>query len=129
MARDARQALARTRTLLANLLVRRGGDTGQAAILYREALEAQQLLADLQKDPSATAVDRLYLGQTLRSQADLLRLNGRFTQARPIYDQAVMVMNEARTANPQGAETRNELALALDARGWIQVELGDHKAG
>ena len=39
-----------TRTLLANLLVRRGADNGEAAALYREALEAQQALANAQGD-------------------------------------------------------------------------------
>jgi len=62
VARDAKQALARTRTLLANLLVRRGGNTGEAATLYRQALEAQQVLADAQNGPAVTAEDRLFLG-------------------------------------------------------------------
>jgi serine/threonine-protein kinase len=125
MGRDAKQALGRTRTLLANLLVRRGGDTGQAATLYRQALEVQQILANPQEDPAASAEDRLFLGQTLRSQADLLRLDGRFTQAKPIYEQVITVIDQAHNADPRRAEIRNELALALDARGWIRRELGE----
>ncbi len=39
IARDARRSLARTRTLLADLLVRRGADKGRADALYRQALD------------------------------------------------------------------------------------------
>src|SRR5262249_3155098 len=66
--RAAKQALARTRTLLADLLVRRGADKGQAEALYRQALEAQQVLADPQQDPAATIEDHLRLAQTFRSR-------------------------------------------------------------
>jgi serine/threonine protein kinase len=123
--RDARRSLARTRTLLADLLVRRGGDTGQAATLYRQAIEDQQVLANVREDPAASAEDRLRLGQSLKSQADLLRLDGRFTQAKPVYDRAITVMEDARTADPKDSEIRTELALAVDALGWIHRELGD----
>jgi tetratricopeptide (TPR) repeat protein len=36
-------------------------------------------------------------------------------------------MDEACTADPTGVEARGEFALALDARGWIDRELGDQK--
>ncbi len=123
--RDATRDLARTRTLLADLLVRRGGDTGQAAMLYRRALDAQQAMASDRQDPAFTALDRLYLGQTKKNQADLLRLDGRFTEARPVYEQAVTVIDQARIAEPKHVAIRTELALALDALGWIHRELGD----
>ena len=48
---EPKQALARTRTLLADLLVRRGADKGQAEALYRQALEAQQALAERSRRP------------------------------------------------------------------------------
>ena len=76
----------------------------------------------------ATSDDRLRLGQTLKSQGDLLRLNGQFTQAKPIYDRAIAELERAQTADPKHAEIRNELALAVDARGWINRELGEIKA-
>src|SRR5262249_4852410 len=88
--REASQALARTRTLLGDLLVRGGADKGRAEDLYRQALEAQRVLADGAKDPAATAEARLRLGQTLKSQADLIRLNGGFARAKPVYDQAIV---------------------------------------
>ena len=37
--------------------------------------------------------------------------------------------NQAHAADPKHPEIRNELALASDARGWINRELGDIKAG
>ena len=119
---DPRRALARSRTLLGDLLVRRGADKGQAETLYKHAAEAQQALADAR---DATSDDRLRLGQTLRSQGDLLRLNGQFTQAKPIYAHALGVLDQALTADSKHAEIRNELALAADARGWINRELGE----
>ena len=125
---DVDQVMARTRTLLADLLVRRGADTGQSDALYGQAIEAQRLLADAQKDPGATTVDRLRLGQTLKSQADLLRLNGGFSRARLVFDQAIAELEQAHSAESQNPEVRNELALALDARGWIHRELGEMPA-
>jgi eukaryotic-like serine/threonine-protein kinase len=123
VAREAVQTLARTRTLLADLLVRSGGDKTQAEPLYRQALEAQETLV---RAPEASADDQLHLGQTLKSQGDLLRLEGKFTQAKPVYDRAVAVLERAQAASERGAAS-NDLALAVDARGWIHRELGDLK--
>jgi tetratricopeptide (TPR) repeat protein len=125
--RQASQALARTRTLLGDLLVRRGADKGQAEALYRQALAAQRTLAEGAKDPAATAEARLRLGQTLKSQADLIRLNGGFAQAKPVYDQALAELERAHGADARRGEIRNELAMAVDARGWIHRELGEIK--
>ena len=131
VAREAKQSLARTRTLLADLLVRRGSDKGRADELYQQALLAQRVLADAKAVPAATSEDILRLGQTLKSQADLLRLNGKDPQARPIYDQAIAEFERARAAARQSAdikrdaEIRDELAWAFDARGWVLRELGD----
>ena len=122
------QSLARTRALLADLLVRRGADAGHSDILYKEAIAAQQVLADPQKDPAATTEDRLRLGQTLKGQADLLRLNGRFAQAKPAFTRAIDELERAHTADAEQAEIRNELALAVDARGWVNREIGDFTA-
>ena len=122
---DVKQSLARTRTLLGDLLVRRGADAGQADVLYNQALEVQQVLADAQKDPAATTEDRLRLGQTLKSQADLLRLNGKFAQAKGVFDQGIAALEQAHAAEGDHAEIRNELALAVDARGWVNREMGD----
>ena len=120
--REAKAALARTRTLLAGLLVRRGADKGEAEPLYRQAREAQQSLADA---ADATALDQLRLAQTIKSQADLLRLNGQFKPAKVVYDQAIAVLEKAHAAEPTHSEIRNDLALAFDFRGWIHRELGD----
>ena len=87
-----------------------------------------KLLADPQKDPAATTEDRLRLGQTFKSQADLLRLNGHFAQARPAFDQAIAELERAHAADAEQAEVRNELALAVDARGWVNREIGDFTA-
>ncbi|MGP0069382.1 MAG: protein kinase domain-containing protein [Isosphaeraceae bacterium] len=123
--RDAKRALARIRTLLADLLVRRGADKDRAGPLYGQALEAQRALADSKQDPASTTEDILRLGQTLKSQADLLRLDGKFSQARTAYDQAIAELERAHADDAKQAETRNELALAIDARGWIHRERGD----
>ncbi len=122
---EPKRALARTRTLLGDLLVRTGSDKGQVETLYRQAAEAQEALAAA-KD--SVVDDRLHLGQTQRSQGDLTRLGGQFAQAKPLYDQAVTTLEQARDADPQQAEVRNELALAADARGQINRELGEFKA-
>jgi len=119
-----KRVLARTRTLLADLLVRSGADKGQSEPLYRQALETQQVLAST---PAATTEDRLHLGQTLKSQGDLLRLNGRFTQAGSVYENALAVLDQAHAADSKHSEIRNVLAMATDARGWIYRELGDVK--
>ena len=119
---DPKRALARTWTLLADLLVRHGRDTGQAEPLYGQALEVQQGLANA---PAATKEDHLRLGQTLKSRGDLLRLNGQFTVAKSVYDEGIHVLGRALAAEAKHNEIRNDLALATDARGWIQRELGD----
>ena len=72
--------------------------------------------------------DRLRFGQTLRSQGDLLRLNGQLTSAKPVYDHAENILNQALAVKPKQIEIRNELALAVEARGWINRELGELKA-
>jgi eukaryotic-like serine/threonine-protein kinase len=119
---EPRRALARSQTLLADLLVRTGSDKDQAEPLYSKALEAQQTLAKAQ---GATTEDQLRLGQTLKSQGDLLRLEGHFAQSKPVYDQAIAVLEQARNADTKHSEVRNSLALATDARGWIHLETGD----
>ena len=119
---ESRRALARTRTLLADLLVRSGGDKNQAAPLYRQALEVQQTLA------SATAAkieDQLRLGQTLKSHGDLLRLNGQLPDAESAYTKALNVLEQAYANEPKHSELRNELAMTIDARGWIFRDRGD----
>jgi serine/threonine protein kinase len=126
--RKAKQALARTRTLLGDLLVRNGKDRDKAGPLYTQALEVQRVLADAGQDPAASAVDILRLGQTYRSQGNLLRLDGAFSEARPVYDQAVAELGRALAADAGHSTARNELALALDARGLIERELGDAEA-
>ena len=124
-AHDTKQSLARTQTLMADLLVRRGTEKDQAEPLYNPALEVQRVLADAKKDPAATTLDILRLGQTLKSQADLLRLNGKFSLAKPVYDEAVAELDRAHNADTKKAEPRNELALTLDARGLIFRDLGN----
>ena len=72
--------------------------------------------------------DRLRLGQTLKSQADLLRLNGGFSRAGAVFGQAIAEFEQALANDAQNPEIRNELALAVDARGWVKRELGDMQA-
>jgi serine/threonine protein kinase/polyhydroxyalkanoate synthesis regulator phasin len=120
--REAQQALARTRTLLADLLVRRGADKGEAEALYRQALLLQQTLVSL---PKATITDLLRLAQTRKSRADFLRLGGQLKKARGDYDEAVAILEKARADDPKQSEIQNELALAFDYRGWVHRELGD----
>ena len=110
---EPKRALARSQTLLADLLIRRGTDKGQAELLYQKAAAAQAVLAN---SPDAASEDRLRLGQTMRSQGELVRLSGQFSRAKPIYDRALSVLEQAQTADPKHAEIRNELALAADAR-------------
>ena len=126
--REARRRLSRTWTLLGDLIVRRDADKGEAGPLYERAMEAQQLLADAKKDPKATGEDILHLGQTGRSRADLLRLDGKFSEARPAYDRAVAELERAVAADAKDPEARRELALTLDARGLVEEELGDASA-
>jgi tetratricopeptide (TPR) repeat protein len=122
--RDARRNLARTRTLLGDLLVRHGTDRGRAEPLYAEALKVQQVLADAKQDPAATAEDILRMGQTDKSRGDLLRLDGKRAEAAPAYDRAIAEFERAQAADAKLTEARNDLALAIDARGWVRRELG-----
>jgi eukaryotic-like serine/threonine-protein kinase len=122
--RETKQILARSYTLLGNLLVRHGDSKGQADKLYRQAAEVQQTLLSA---PTATTEDRLRLGQTLKSQGDLLRLNGRWASAGAFYDRALTLLEEAVATDRKHPEVRNDLALAMDARGWIHREIGELK--
>ena len=126
--REAKQALARTRTLLGDVLVRRGADKDKAGPLYARALEAQLILADAKQDPAAGAEDILRLGQTYKSQGDLLRLDGKFSEARPAYDRAVAELERALAADAKHPESRNELSLAVAARGLTHRDSGDSAA-
>jgi eukaryotic-like serine/threonine-protein kinase len=119
---EPKRALAQTRTLLADLLVRSGRDQGEAEPLYRDARLAQDVLAAA---PTATVDDQLHLGQTLKSQGDLLRLNGQFAPAKPVFTHAIDVLDKAHVADPKQVEVRIDRALATDARGWIHRELGE----
>jgi serine/threonine protein kinase len=125
LGREARRSLARTRTLLADLMIRGGTDKGRADGLYRQAMEMQQALADARQSPGATAEDILRLGQTLKSRGDLLRLDGKWAEAGPAYDRAIAELERALAADAKDPEARTDLALAIDARGWIHSELGD----
>jgi serine/threonine protein kinase/tetratricopeptide (TPR) repeat protein len=119
---EPRRALARTRALLADLFVRSGGDKSEAESLYRQALEPQLALVN---SPEAAREDQRCLGQTLKSQADLLRLNGQFAESGAVYEKALAALVRAHDADPEQSEVSNELALSTDARGWIYRELGD----
>jgi serine/threonine protein kinase len=121
---EPKRTLARTRTLLADLLVRSGADKNESRLLYRAALEMQQSLAG---GKAATTDDQLRLGQTLRSLGDLLRLDGQLAQAGAAYDQALGVLDRAYATNSEHAPVRNELAMVTDARGWVYHDVGDVK--
>ncbi len=121
LGRDARQSLATTQFLLANLLVRQGNPEKKAEVLYQKSLEIGRGLVS---DRAATTVDRLRLGQTLKSQADLLRLNGGLKPAQLDYDGAIGVLETVPEGDEKYPEARTALALAIDSRGWIAFELG-----
>ena len=119
---ESKRALARTRTLLADLLVRNGGDKGQAESLYAKALEAQQAQAN---SPTTSIEDRLRLGQTLKSQGELLRINGKWTAAASVFDRSITELEQALSLDAKYAEIRDALALAIEARGWVHREQGE----
>ncbi len=119
---EVKPILAQTQTLLADLLVRRGDNKGQAEPLYKRAALMQEALVSL---PAATPEDRLRLGQTRKSQADLLRRKGQLGQAKTGYDKAIATLEFAHAGHAKQNQVRNDLALALDARGWVYRELGD----
>ena len=121
---ETKRALAHSRTLLGDLLVRHGDSKGQADKLYQQAAEVQQPLVSALTAPIE---DRLRLGQTLKSQGDLLRLNGQWASAGAFYDKAIALLERALTADRKHPEVRNNLALATDARGWIHREIGELK--
>ncbi len=122
LGRAARQSLARTECLLADLLVRRGDAEKRAAALYHKSLETQRALVG---EAGALTVDWLRLGQTLKSQADLLRLNGQLKPANLDYDAAIAVLETVPASDEKRNEAQTALALAIDSRGWIQFEQGD----
>jgi serine/threonine protein kinase len=119
---EVKRVMARTQALLADVLVRRGDNRGQAEPLYERAVEIQQALASL---PAPRGEDRLRLGQTLKSQADLLRRKGQLSPARAGYDQALAMLASAQADDAKHNQVRNDLAQAHDARGWVYRELGD----
>ena len=128
LGRDAKRALARTRALLGDLLIRSGKDKEKAGPLYAQALEAQRVLADAKQGPAAAAEDILRLGQTDKSQGDLLRLDGKFAEAGSAYDRAIAELERALAVDAKHPEARAELALAVNARGLVRRELGDPAA-
>ena len=71
-------------------------DKGQAGPLYKQALRPSSPWPTPRMRPPD---DRLHLGQTLKSQGDLLRLNGKLPQAKPVYDQAIAVLEQALAAD------------------------------
>ena len=125
---EPRRALARTQTLLADLSLRDGGDKERAEPLLKQALEAQRSLADARQNPATTNEDILRLGQTLKCWGDLLKLNGKFSDAKQVYTDAISELERAQTAEPKKAEARTELAEAVDNRGFIHRELGEPAA-
>ena len=119
---DASRDLARVRTLLGDLLVHSGRDKDEAQPLYEEAIKVQEAFAT---GRSAVPLDWLHLGQSRKSLGDLLRHKGKFSEARPLYDEAITWLDRAQKADLKKGEASGELALALDARGWIERELGE----
>ena len=122
LGRAARQSLARTECLLADLLVRQGDALKRAAALYQKSLETQRALVGEAGD---STVDRLRLGQTLKSQADMRRLNGQLKPANLDYNAAIAVLETVPESDEKRNEAQTALALAIDSRGWIQFEQGD----
>ncbi len=135
---EARRSLARTRTLLGDLLVHRGADRGRADVLYRQALEAQLALAgDAKKKgndkaaaaaAAATIDDVVRLGQTFKSQGELQRLDGKFADARATFGKAIAELERALAADARHPEARNELAASHEVRGVVGRELNEPKA-
>ena len=93
---DPKQALARTRTLLADLLVRRGADKGQADPLYGQAVEASRpwpMPRMLRPTSLASRPDPEKPGRPAAAQRSVHR-------ARPIYDRAIAELEQARPPTP-----------------------------
>ena len=122
---EPKRALARTQTLLADLALRDGGDKERAEPLLKQALEAQRSLTDAAQNPATTNEDILRLGQTLKCRGDLLKLNGKFSDAKQVYTDAISELERAQKVEPAKAEARTELAEAVDNRGFIHRELGE----
>ena len=119
-----KQAMARTCTLLGDLLVRHEDNKGEAEKLYNQALDVQ---TGLVKSPATTLEDQLRLGQTQKSRGDLLRQKGNLTNAYAVFNEAIDAFTVALADNPKHPEVRNDLALTVDARGWIYRERGEFK--
>ena len=123
--REAKRSLARTRTLPGRPAgpPRDRQGPGRRRSTPRPSRRSS-VLADAKQDPAAAAEDILRLGQTYKSQGDLLRLDGKFAEAATAYDRAIAELERATAADAKHAEARTELALAVDARGWIRPRAG-----
>ena len=88
----------------------------------RQGVEAQQAQANT---PTASTEDRLRLGQTLKSQGELLRLDGKWTEAASAFDRSITELERALAMDVKHPEIRNALALAIEARAWLHREVGE----
>ena len=79
--REVRRALGMTNTRLGDLLVRRGQNTRP----NRSTAQAAAIQRRSPRSTSPAAEDHWLLARTLKSQADLLRRQGEFSGARPVY--------------------------------------------
>ena len=61
----------------------------------------------------------------MKSQGELLRLNGKWTEAASAFDRSITELERALSLDATHAEIRDELALAIEARGWVHRELGE----
>ena len=126
--REAKQALARTRTLLGDVLVRRGADKGQAGPLYAQALAAQQRPGRRQARPGREHRRHPSRGPDVQKPGRAARLDGKLDEARATYTRAIAELQRALAADAKKAEARNELAMAVAARGLTHRDLGDAAA-
>jgi serine/threonine protein kinase len=122
---EPKRALARSRALLADLSLRYGGESHRAEPLLEQALDVQRTLASAKQNKTVTTEDILRLGQSLKCQGDLLKLNGRFLDASTVYTQALHELERAHATDSKNAEIRNELSLAIDSRGFVHREVGN----
>ena len=88
-------------------------------------LEAQQ---SPRRRQDATTEDRLRLGQTLKKPGRPAPAERSVHAGQAGLRSSDRVLEQALADRPKQLEIRNDLALATDARGWINRELGDLKA-
>ena len=128
LGRAARQALARTETLLANLLVRRGDSRKEADGLFRRSLTTERAGGRLGRGQGRSLAAGPDLEEPGRLATAERQAEGSKARLRPGDRRARSgIEGEGSLSSDKRTETRNALALALDSRGKTAGELGELK--